>query len=62
MELARSVLAEQGVVEVKCEFCNRGWRYDAVDIGALFSVTLPFWKADASEGDESEESMEKAPT
>jgi molecular chaperone Hsp33 len=36
---SRSVLAEQGVVEVKCEFCNRGWRYDAVDIGALFSVT-----------------------
>ncbi len=34
-----SVLAEQGLVEVKCEFCNRGWRYDAVDIGALFSAT-----------------------
>ncbi len=34
---SRDVLDEQGVVEVKCEFCNRAWRYDAVDIGALFS-------------------------
>ena len=34
---SRDVLAEHGVVEVKCEFCNRAWRYDAVDIGALFS-------------------------
>jgi hypothetical protein len=34
---SRDVLAEQGVVEVKCEFCNRAWQYDAVDIGALFS-------------------------
>jgi molecular chaperone Hsp33 len=35
---SRDVLAEQGAVEIKCEFCNRAWRYDAVDIGALFSV------------------------
>jgi molecular chaperone Hsp33 len=36
---SRDVLIEQGVVEVKCEFCNRAWRYDAVDIGVLFSAT-----------------------
>ncbi|MET0519160.1 MAG: ATP-binding protein [Burkholderiaceae bacterium] len=39
--------------------------FDAADApggGALFSVTLPFWHADASESDESEEPMEKAPT
>ena len=31
-----SVLAEQGVVEVTCEFCNRVYRVDAVDAAALF--------------------------
>jgi molecular chaperone Hsp33 len=36
---ARDVLKEQGVVEVKCEFCNRAWRYDAVDLGVVFSET-----------------------
>jgi molecular chaperone Hsp33 len=32
----RSILTEQGRVEVKCEFCNRAYGYDAVDAGALF--------------------------
>ncbi len=36
---ARAVLLERGEVEVKCEFCNREWRYDPVDIGLLFSPT-----------------------
>ena len=36
---ARAVLLERGEVEVKCEFCNRAWRYDPVDIGLLFSPT-----------------------
>jgi molecular chaperone Hsp33 len=31
-----SVLAEQGVVEVTCEFCNRVYRVDAIDAAALF--------------------------
>jgi molecular chaperone Hsp33 len=31
-----AVLAEQGVVEVTCEFCNRLYRVDAVDAAALF--------------------------
>jgi molecular chaperone Hsp33 len=30
------IVAEQGSVEVRCEFCNEGWRFDAVDCAALF--------------------------
>lgn len=30
------VLAERGNVEVRCEFCSRAYRFDAVDVGALF--------------------------
>jgi molecular chaperone Hsp33 len=33
----RDVLAEQGHVEVRCEFCNRAYRYDAVDVAGLFA-------------------------
>lgn len=33
----RSVLAEQGHVEVRCDFCNRAYRFDSVDIEQLFS-------------------------
>lgn len=38
-----SVLQEQGAVDVGCEFCNRRYHFDAVDIQALFSgeLTLP---------------------
>jgi molecular chaperone Hsp33 len=36
-EEVRSVLAEQGHVEVRCDFCNRAYRFDAVDIEQLFS-------------------------
>ena len=32
-----ALLAERGDVEVRCEFCNRAWRFDAVDVAALFS-------------------------
>ena len=32
-----SVLEEFGQVEVRCEFCSRAYRFDAVDVGALFS-------------------------
>jgi len=33
-----SVLEEFGLVEVRCEFCSRSYRYDAVDAGALFAA------------------------
>jgi molecular chaperone Hsp33 len=36
-EEVRSVLAEQGHVEVRCDFCNRAYRFDAVDVEQLFS-------------------------
>jgi molecular chaperone Hsp33 len=32
----QSVLEEQGAVEVRCEFCNRAYRFDAVDVAGLF--------------------------
>ena len=32
-----ALLAERGDVEVRCEFCNRAWRFDAVDVAGLFS-------------------------
>ena len=35
-EEVESILAERGDVEVRCEFCNEGWRFDAVDSAALF--------------------------
>lgn len=36
-EEVESVLAEQGHVEVTCEFCNRTYRFDPVDAAQLFS-------------------------
>lgn len=39
-EEVRSVLAEQGHVEVRCDFCNRAYRLDAVDVEQLFSQTV----------------------
>lgn len=32
----RSVLAEQGHVEVRCDFCNRCYRFDSVDVEQMF--------------------------
>ena len=34
----RSILAERGEVEVRCDFCNRAYAFDAVDIGRLFNA------------------------
>jgi molecular chaperone Hsp33 len=34
----RSVLAERGEVEVRCDFCNRAYLFDAVDVAQLFSA------------------------
>lgn len=36
-EEVHSLLRERGDVEVRCEFCNRAWRFDAVDVAGLFS-------------------------
>ncbi len=40
-EEVRALLRERGEVEVRCEFCNRAWRFDAVDVAALFSPEMP---------------------
>jgi molecular chaperone Hsp33 len=34
----RSILAERGEVEVRCDFCNRAYKFDAVDVARLFSA------------------------
>jgi molecular chaperone Hsp33 len=31
-----SILAERGKVEVHCDFCNRAYAFDAVDVARLF--------------------------
>ncbi|MGF1644609.1 MAG: Hsp33 family molecular chaperone HslO [Thiotrichales bacterium] len=41
------ILAEQGRVEMHCEFCRAGYLFDAVDVGAVFSRT-PASSADSS--------------
>lgn len=37
----RSVLAERGEVEVRCDFCNRAYVFDAVDVAQLFNGVVP---------------------
>jgi molecular chaperone Hsp33 len=34
----RSVLADRGEVEVRCDFCNRAYRFDPVDVEQLFAA------------------------
>jgi molecular chaperone Hsp33 len=36
----RSVIAERGKVEVHCDFCNRGYVFDAVDFEQLFKAPV----------------------
>jgi molecular chaperone Hsp33 len=36
----RSILAERGEVEVRCDFCNRAYLFDAVDVTQLFNAGL----------------------
>lgn len=36
-----SIIAEQGAVEANCEFCNAQYRFDAVDVAALFADAPP---------------------
>jgi molecular chaperone Hsp33 len=40
-EEVSALLRERGDVEVRCEFCNRAWRFDAVDVAGLFSTEAP---------------------
>ena len=35
---ANDLLAEQGHIEVACEFCNEHYHFDKVDVAAVFSV------------------------
>jgi molecular chaperone Hsp33 len=34
----RAILAERGEVEVRCDFCNRAYVFDAVDVGRVFNA------------------------
>jgi molecular chaperone Hsp33 len=36
----RAVLAERGEVEVRCDFCNRAYVFDAVDVAQLFNAAV----------------------
>jgi molecular chaperone Hsp33 len=36
-EESESLIAERGEVEVACEFCGRMYRFDAVDVGEMFT-------------------------
>jgi molecular chaperone Hsp33 len=36
----RSILAERGAVEVRCDFCNRPYVFDAVDVARLFAAAV----------------------
>ncbi len=38
---ARSIIKEQGNIEVDCEFCNAHYTYDKVDVEQLFSQPTP---------------------
>jgi molecular chaperone Hsp33 len=37
----RSVIAEQGAVTVTCEFCQRPYKFDAIDVEQLFNEAAP---------------------
>jgi molecular chaperone Hsp33 len=34
----RAIIAERGEVEVRCDFCNRAYVFDAVDVGRIFNA------------------------
>ena len=36
----RSIIAERGEVEVRCDFCNRAYTFDAVDVERLFKASV----------------------
>lgn len=41
VEEVRSVIAEQGAVTVTCEFCQRPYKFDAIDVEQLFTEGAP---------------------
>jgi molecular chaperone Hsp33 len=41
VEEVDSILAEQGQVEVACEFCGLQYRYDPIDAAAIFTGLIP---------------------
>ncbi len=45
-EEIRSILAERGEVEVRCEFCNRAYRFDAIDSEQLFRAPAEQTRSD----------------
>jgi molecular chaperone Hsp33 len=46
-EEIKSVLAERGSVEVRCDFCNRAYELDAVDVEHLFTDAPPSGRSGA---------------
>jgi molecular chaperone Hsp33 len=40
---AQEILAEQGQIEIGCDFCGAQYRFDAVDVGAIFQATTQDW-------------------
>jgi molecular chaperone Hsp33 len=40
-EEVRSVIAEQGACTVTCEFCQKPYRFDAIDVEQLFNGSAP---------------------
>jgi len=38
---AESILDERGDIEIGCDFCGNQYRFDAVDVGALFAPATP---------------------
>ena len=36
----KDVISEQGKVEVRCDFCNRAYTFDAVDVAQLFAENV----------------------
>jgi len=38
---AESILEERGDIEIGCDFCGTQYRFDAVDVGALFAPSTP---------------------
>lgn len=42
-EEAREILDEQGSIEVRCEFCNEAYRFDAVDTEQVFAAAASPW-------------------
>jgi molecular chaperone Hsp33 len=40
-EEVRSVIAEQGACTVTCEFCQKPYKFDAIDVEQLFTEAAP---------------------